>query len=135
MNRMKFPLVLGLLTLALVATPLFAQSTETAPASSSPSATAQSGQQPDASAPSNPSSSSSSSMSASSGMSGDAQTFTGRISKSGGKYVLKDTATSASYTLDDQDRAKQFEGKSVKVTGKLDAASNTIKVATIEPGS
>lgn len=135
MSRLKFPLVLGLLTLALVATPLFAQSSATTPSSSSPSASGQSGQQPDASAPSAPSSSSSSSMSSSSGMSGDAQTFTGRISKAGGKYVLKDTATSTSYTLDDQDRAKQFEGKTVKVTGKLDASSNTIKVANIEPGS
>jgi hypothetical protein len=64
-----------------------------------------------------------------------AQTFNGKISKSGGKYVLKDTATQTSYTLDDQDRAKQYEGKTVKVTGSLDSSSNTIRVASIEPGS
>lgn len=135
MSRLKFPIVFGLLTLALVATPMFAQSTSTTPSSSSSSASGQSGQQPDASTQSNPSSSSSSMSSSSSSMAGDAQTFTGRVAKSGGKYILKDTATSTSYTLDDQDRAKQFEGKTVKVTGKLDASSNTIRVASIEPGS
>ena len=64
----------------------------------------------------------------------ESQTFTGKVTKSGSKYVLKDDATRTSYTLDDQDRAKQFEGKSVKVTGKLDPASNTIVVSSIEPG-
>jgi hypothetical protein len=65
----------------------------------------------------------------------DSQTFNGKITKSGGKYVLKDTATQTTYTLDDQDRAKQYDGKTVKVTGKLDSSSNTIRVASIEPGS
>jgi hypothetical protein len=65
----------------------------------------------------------------------DAQTFTGKITKSGGKYVLKDETTRTTYALDDQNQAKSFEGKSVKVTGKLDTSSNTIQVATIEPGS
>jgi len=65
----------------------------------------------------------------------DAQTFNGKITKSGGKFVLKDAATQTTYTLDDQDRAKQYEGKTVKVTGKLDSSSNTIRVASIEPGS
>ena len=50
----------------------------------------------------------------------DAQTFTGKIAKSGGKLVLKNGVTKSTYILDDQDRAKQFEGKDVKVTGTLD---------------
>ena len=50
----------------------------------------------------------------------DAKPFSGTIVKEKGKFVLKDTATKMSYQLDDQDKAKQFEGKQVKVTGKLD---------------
>src|SRR5579863_8742433 len=50
-----------------------------------------------------------------------AQTFTGKIAKSGGKLVLKDTASNAEYQLDDQQKAASFEGKQVKVTGTLDA--------------
>lgn len=67
--------------------------------------------------------------------SSQSQTFTGKIAKSGSKLVLKDDATKAAYVLDDQDKAKQFEGQTVKVTGTLDAQSHTIRVANIEPGS
>jgi hypothetical protein len=63
----------------------------------------------------------------------DVQTFTGEIVKSGGKLVLKNSVTKSTYMLDDQDEAKQFAGKEVKVTGTLDAETNTILVATIEP--
>jgi hypothetical protein len=66
---------------------------------------------------------------------GAAQTFTGKIAKAGGKYVLKDSSSSHSYVLDDQTRAKEYEGKTVKVTGKLDVASNTIVVSAIEAAS
>jgi len=65
----------------------------------------------------------------------DARTFTGKIAKAGGKFVLKDTASKTTYMLDDQEKAKDFEGKNVKVTGMLDTQSNTIRVAAIEPGS
>ena len=65
----------------------------------------------------------------------ESQTFTGKIAKSGSKLVLKDNATKATYELDDQGKAKQFEGQSVKVTGTLDAQTRTIRVANIEPGS
>jgi len=65
----------------------------------------------------------------------DAQTFTGQVMKAGGKYVLKDAASQATYKLDDQDRAKEFEGKTVKVVGKLDPQTNVIRVSTIAPGS
>lgn len=67
--------------------------------------------------------------------SSDQRTFMGKIAKSGGKYVLKDSAHKMTYALDDQEKAKDFEGKSVKVTGMLDAQRNTIRVAVIEPGS
>jgi hypothetical protein len=62
----------------------------------------------------------------------DAKPFNGTIVKEKGKLVLKDTATNVSYQLDDQQRAKQFEGKQVKVTGKLDMNTNLIHVESIE---
>ncbi len=65
----------------------------------------------------------------------DAQTFTGRIAKAGGKYVLRDSTNKATYMLDDQDKAKQFEGQAVQVTGALDAQTKTIRISSITPGS
>lgn len=65
----------------------------------------------------------------------DSQTFTGTIAKLGGKFVLKDSASKSTYALDDQDKAKQFVGKSVQVTGTLDAQSNTIRISSITLGS
>ena len=65
--------------------------------------------------------------------SADAKTFTGKIVKAAGKLVLKDSVSNATYMLDDQDKAKQFVGQSVKVTGTLDAASGLIRVTSIEP--
>src|SRR5579864_2890280 len=43
-----------------------------------------------------------------------ARSFEGKIQKSGDKLVLQDSASQTSYQLDDQDKAKQFEGKNVK---------------------
>ena len=64
------------------------------------------------------------------GTSTAAQTFLGDINTTPNGFVLKD-ASGVSYQLDDQKTAKTFTGKSVKVTGTLDAATNTIKVASI----
>jgi len=68
-----------------------------------------------------------------------AQTFTGKIAKSTeGELVLqegKDPNNKTTYKLDDQEKAKQYVGKNVKVTGTLDAATNTIHVAAIEEGT
>lgn len=60
-----------------------------------------------------------------------AQTFAGTIMKSGDKYVLK-SADNITYQLDDQARAKEFEGKQVQVTGSLDTNSGTIHVQNIK---
>jgi Protein of unknown function (DUF5818) len=65
----------------------------------------------------------------------DSQTFTGKITKSGEKFVLKDSASKSTYVLDDQGKAKQFVGQTVQVTGTLDAQSNTIRISSITPGS
>ena len=62
----------------------------------------------------------------------EAETFMGTILKDGENYVLSDPATKSSYTLDDAKKAKPYEGKSVKVTGTLDKASNVIRVQTIQ---
>lgn len=66
-------------------------------------------------------------------MTREATTFSGKIAKEDGKLVLKDPVTKVSYKLDDQTQAKQYVGKSVKVSGKLDMNSNTIQVDSIEP--
>ena len=73
-------------------------------------------------------------MSEQSNQSQQAQTFMGKIDKSKGDLVLKDDA-GTTYKLDNADQAKEFIGKKVKVTGTLDAATNTIHVASIEPPS
>lgn len=65
----------------------------------------------------------------------DQQTFSGKVAKAGGKFVLKDTTGKATYMLDDQDKAKQFEGQQVTVSGTLDAQTRTIRVSNISPGS
>jgi Protein of unknown function (DUF5818) len=61
-----------------------------------------------------------------------AKIFSGTIIKSGEKFVLSDAANKLSYMLDDPEKASQFEGKKVKVTGTVDAASNIIHVETIQ---
>jgi hypothetical protein len=62
----------------------------------------------------------------------EAKTFNGIIVKENGEFVLKDPVTKVSYKLDDAAKAKQYQGKKVKVTGKLDMNSNTILVKSIE---
>ncbi len=62
----------------------------------------------------------------------EVKTFMGKISKSGAKLVLEDTAMNGSYQLDDQKKAKEYEGMNVRVTGTLDAQNNIIHVSSIE---
>lgn len=62
------------------------------------------------------------------------QSFQGKISQSESGYILKDSG-GMTYQLDDQKRAKDFVGQSVKVTGTLDAATNTIRISSIAPAS
>jgi hypothetical protein len=59
-------------------------------------------------------------------------TVTGSISKDGDSYVLKVSDTT-SYKLDDQAKAKEFEGQKVRVTGEVDLNRNFIHVQKIEP--
>lgn len=60
-----------------------------------------------------------------------ATTFTGTVVKNGEQYMLRDSSGQI-YGLDDSDKAKQFEGKSVKVTGQLDDQAKVIHVQDIQ---
>jgi len=60
-------------------------------------------------------------------------TFTGTVMKSSGKYVLRTDA--GAYLLDDQDRAKKYEGQQVNVSGSLDTSSGMIHVTDITAAS
>jgi len=63
-----------------------------------------------------------------------AQTITGTIVKEDGRYVLK-ASDNKTYQIDDQEKAKQFEGKQVKIVGSLDMSTSTIRIQSIEPAS
>jgi len=63
------------------------------------------------------------------------QSFVGQIVKAkNGQYaLLTDKQAGKGYYLDDQEKAKQFDGQNVKVIGTLDATNNTIHVTEIQP--
>ena len=63
------------------------------------------------------------------------RTFMGKIVKiNSGQYaLLTDEQAGKGVFLDDQEKAKQFEGKNVKVTGVLDIANKIVHVTNIEP--
>jgi hypothetical protein len=63
-----------------------------------------------------------------------AQSFSGRIVRDGDRYVLK-AAGNTTYELDEQTGVLQHENKNVHIVGKLDLASNTIHIVSIEPMS
>ena len=63
-------------------------------------------------------------------MSGGDKACTLECVKSGAKYVLADEAGKKVYQLSDQDKAKEFAGAKVKVTGTL--KGETIEVSSIE---
>ncbi len=59
------------------------------------------------------------------------QKFEGKISRASDRLVLEDKANKVIYQLDDQQLAELFEGKEVRVTGRLDPESNTIFISDI----
>ncbi len=59
------------------------------------------------------------------------QTFTGKIVKDSGRFVLK-ISDKASYQLDQQSSLDEYEDKDVKVEGTLDPGGSTIHVTKIE---
>jgi uncharacterized protein YdeI (BOF family) len=60
-----------------------------------------------------------------------AQTFTGTVVRDGEQFSLRDSS-GAVYKLDDNSKAQAFEGKQVKVTGRLDADAKLIHIDSIE---
>jgi hypothetical protein len=80
------------------------------------SASAQEPQQPDTNQPNRSASKS--------------ETFTGTIVKNGSGFVLKDM-TGSVYRLDAPEKAEPFEGKDVKITGKLDAETKLLHIEAI----
>lgn len=61
----------------------------------------------------------------------EAQSFTGKIVKDSGKYVLK-VASNTTYELEGEGDLNQYENQNVKVVGHLDKGTNTIHVVKIE---
>lgn len=106
--------------------------TQPAPTPDNPPATQQTpnaqtpnAQTPDPAAPSTPKDSTPTAAAAPS--TGDSQVFSGTVEKSGDKYVLK-TDSGKTYDIDHQDDVKKFEGKRVRVQGKLDDSGTKIQV-------
>ena len=62
----------------------------------------------------------------------EAATFTGTILKTGENFVLNDAVTKIKYLLDNQDKLSPYEGKKVKITGRVDVANNLIHIETIQ---
>lgn len=65
----------------------------------------------------------------------DAKDCSDKCVQNGSKYVLHDSATKRTYQLDDQDKAKEFSGQKVKVTGSYSRATKAIHVENIEAAS
>ena len=60
-----------------------------------------------------------------------ARAFEGKIEKSADGFVLRENVTQSPFKLDDQDKAKKFEGKDVRIMATMDAATNTLHVVDI----
>jgi hypothetical protein len=58
-------------------------------------------------------------------------TFMGTVVRDGEQFALRDGSGSV-FKLDDASKAQPFEGKQVKVTGRLDTEAKLIHVDTIE---
>lgn len=59
------------------------------------------------------------------------QSFTGKIVKNGGRYVLKVSASST-YELEGAGDLQRFENQDVRVMGSVDPGTNTIHVVKID---
>lgn len=65
---------------------------------------------------------------------GDAKACTLKCIEGGGKFILADRANKVVYNLDkaSQEKAREFAGQQVKVTGNVNAKTKTVKVSKIE---
>ena len=62
-----------------------------------------------------------------------ARSFKGRIEQSGDKLILSNSESQTAYQLDDQKKAKRYQGRDIKVIGTLDSTTNTVHVIEIAP--
>jgi|ERR1700674_3620154 hypothetical protein len=62
----------------------------------------------------------------------DVRTFSGKVSRKGGKYLFREDHRGIMYFLDDQQEAKRFSGKTVLITGTVDSKTNVVHVRKIE---
>ena len=62
-----------------------------------------------------------------------AQTFQGKIAKSGNQLVFQEASSQTSYQLDDQTKVAPYEGKSVKLMATIDPRTNTLHVIDVAP--
>ena len=60
-----------------------------------------------------------------------ARAFEGRIEKSADGFVLRENVTQSPFKLDDQDKAKKFEGKDVRIMATTNPTTNTLHVVDI----
>ena len=60
-----------------------------------------------------------------------ARSFKGTIIRKGAQFVLKESSAHTFYKLDDQKKAKEYEGKRVTVTATMDPSSNALRVIDI----
>jgi hypothetical protein len=60
-----------------------------------------------------------------------ARAFEGKIQKSGDELVLQESVTQSFYKLDDQNKAKKFEGRDVRVMATTDPSTNKLHVVDI----
>jgi hypothetical protein len=66
-----------------------------------------------------------------------ARPFEGKIARTNntkdGKFVLEESFTGQSYSLDNQQAVKSFFGKEVKIIAAMDPKTNTLHVIDIKP--
>lgn len=60
-----------------------------------------------------------------------ARSFEGKIARAQGQFVLLDRAAQTSYKLDDQEKARKFAGRNVKVMATMDPVTNLLHVIDI----
>ena len=84
------------------------------------------GQQPSSQQPSSSSQTSSSDRQS-------AQSFEGKITRSGNQLVFQDSSSQTSYQLDDQSKVAAYEGKNVKLMGTVDPKTNSMHVIDVTP--
>ncbi len=60
------------------------------------------------------------------------QTFHGTIRRNMDGFVLRDS-TGVTYDLDDQTRIRAFDGQNVKLKGRVNTTTGSIRVVAIEP--